>query len=257
MHLLYLLFFSFIVLGENVQHAAAESDQDRILFVVSNADYYGESDITTANHFTELVIPYDVLSKAGYAIDFVSPQGGAVPIGYINASDTMIKQYLYDCSFMEKLAQTKQPDAIDAALYQAIYYGGGGAAMFGVAENKAIQNIAMQIYGQNQGVISALCHGSIGIANLKNEDGSYFVAGKVVNGFPDKFENKDARYFEEFDHSVETLLQKRGAQFNYSEEGWDSYFRVDGRLITGQDPSSAKKVAQEIILALKAAQTKN
>ena len=40
--------------------------KDRILFIVSNAHYYGTSDIGTANHFSEIVLPYDVLIKASF-----------------------------------------------------------------------------------------------------------------------------------------------------------------------------------------------
>jgi len=70
--------------------------RDRVLFIVSNAHFYGKSDINAANHFAEIVFPYDVLVKAGYAVDFVSPDGGAIPLGYLQTSDPLIKQYLYD-----------------------------------------------------------------------------------------------------------------------------------------------------------------
>ncbi len=32
--------------------------QNKILFVVSNQDYYGTTDIRTSNHFDEIVVPY-------------------------------------------------------------------------------------------------------------------------------------------------------------------------------------------------------
>ena len=246
--LLYLLLLSFILIGDQFQ--GQDPPKGKILFVVSNADHYGESDISTSNHFAELVYPYDVLAEAGYDIDFVSPKGGAVPLGYFDTSETLMKEYLYDCHFMAKLKETLSPNLVNPNEYVAIYYGGGGAAMFGVAENEEIQKIAIQIYEQQGGIISAVCHGSIGIANLKTRDGKYLVAGKSINGFPDLFENKARAYFAEFEHSVEALLKLRGAKFQYSEEGWDGYYQVDGRIITGQDPSSATKVAELIIKQL-------
>lgn len=60
--------------------------QKRILFVTSNQHFYGNSTINTANHFGEIVVPYDIFTKAGFEIDFISPQGGAIPIGYISTS---------------------------------------------------------------------------------------------------------------------------------------------------------------------------
>lgn len=247
MNLLYLLLFSFVILGDNAQCIDQDPPKEKILFVVSNADHYGKSDIPTANHFAELVYPYEVLASQGYEIDMVSPEGGSVPLGYFDTSEELIMQYIYDCEFMSKLKSTHRPDEINSDEYGAIYYGGGGAAMFGIADNTAIQKIAMDIYENNKGVISAVCHGSIGIANLKEKNGSYLVSGKLVNGFPDIFEKTEADYFKEFSHSVEALLKKRGANYKYSKEGWDGYYQVDGRLITGQDPSSAMKVAELII----------
>lgn len=219
----------------------------KILFIVSNAHFYGDSDLNTANHFAEIVYPYDKLIKAGYTVDFVSPTGGAIPIGYIQTSDPIIKDYIYDEAFMDLLEHTKQPQQITASEYKAVYYGGGGAAMFGVPENEAIQKIVMAVYEKHHGIVSAVCHGSAGLVNLKTKNGAYLVAGKTVNGFPDLFENKKAKYYQTFPFSIEQQLQKNGGNFQYSEEGWDGFLVVDGRLITGQDPSAAGLVAEKII----------
>lgn len=223
------------------------TDGEKILFIVSNAHYYGDSKMNTANHFAEIVFPYDKLVKAGYTVDFVSPEGGAIPLGYIQTSDPLIKQYLYDHNFMELLKTTKKPTQVNPADYQAVYYGGGGAAMFGVPENKAIQQITMAVYEKHQGIVSAVCHGSAGLANLKTKDGNYLVAGKKVNGFPDLFEDLKADYYQTFPFSIEKQLELRGATFQYSKAGWDGFLVVDDRLITGQDPSAAALVAEKII----------
>ena len=68
--------------------------QNKILFVTSNQDFYGNTKIPTANHFEEIIVPYDLFIKAGYTVDFISPNGGAIPIGYINTSDPLQKKYL-------------------------------------------------------------------------------------------------------------------------------------------------------------------
>lgn len=226
------------------------SQEGRVLFVVSNQHTYGNTNMNTANHFAEIVLAYDEFIKEGYTVDFVSPEGGAIPIGYLQTSDSIQKKYLYDFDFMEKLKHTQKPLDVDASNYQAVYYGGGGAAMFGVPENEDIQKISLNIYN-NEGVVSAICHGTAGIVNLKKTDGTYLFAGKEVNGFPDLFENKKARYYQTFPFSIEETIKERGGKFSYSENGWDNYFKVDGRLITGQDPTAAASVAKEIIKKLK------
>ncbi|MEP5611033.1 MAG: type 1 glutamine amidotransferase domain-containing protein [Cyclobacteriaceae bacterium] len=226
-------------------------ENGKILFVVSNAHYYGSSDINAANHFAEIVLAYDVLWKAGYVIDFVSPEGGAIPVGYINTSDSIIKKYLYDGSFMDLLESTKSPEEIKSSDYKAVYYSGGGSAMFGVFDNQQIQKVVMDVYEQNNGIVSAVCHGTAGIVNLQKSDGTYLVSGKRVNGFPDLFENMEARYYKEFPFSIQNAIEENGGIFKYSEEGWDNYLEIDGRLITGQDPTSSTQVAEQIILALR------
>jgi putative intracellular protease/amidase len=180
----------------------------------------------------------------------VSPEGGAIPIGYLNTSDTIQKHYLYSSSFMHMLKNTLKPETINPTDYKAVYYVGGGAAMFGVPENNSIQKISMDIYNNN-GIVSALCHGTAGIVNLKTKEGNYLYQGKQVNGFPDVFENKEANYYKTFPFSIEEIITERGGNFSYSQNGWDNFYKVDDRLITGQDPTAAASVAKEVIKTLK------
>ncbi len=227
-----------------------ETNKNKILFIVSNQHTYGNTNINTSNHFAEIVLAYDVFIKEGYHIDFVSPDGGAIPIGYLNTSDSIQKKYIYDSGFMDKLKNTSKPITIKPEDYKAVYYGGGGAAMFGVPENKAIQNISRSVYANN-GVVSAICHGTAGLVNLTTADGNYLYKDKRVNGFPDLFENKDAAYYKTFPFSIEEIVKERGGNFMYSEKGWDGFYQVDGRLITGQDPTTASILAEKIVATLK------
>lgn len=224
--------------------------QHKILFVTSNQDFYGNTKISTSNHFGEIINPYDVFINAGYQVDFISPKGGAIPIGYLNTSDSLQKKYLYDAWFMDKLEHTLKPTEIIAEDYNAIFYSGGGAAMFGVAEDTAIQNIARNIYNKN-GVISTLCHGTAGIAYLKDANGKSLYAGKRITGYPDKFEDTEMDYYKAFPFSIDQAIKKNEGNFVYSENAGDGFHLVDGRFVTGQDPSSASKVANEVLKILK------
>ena len=76
----------------------------------------------------------------------MSPKGGEIPIGYIKNTNAVHKEYLEDAVFMDLLKNTFSPEQINSSNYKAVYYSGGGAAMFGVPENKAIQNISKDIY---------------------------------------------------------------------------------------------------------------
>ena len=224
---------------------SVKAGKGKILFVVSNAHFYGASKIKTGNHFGEIVSVYDIFKKKGYAVDFVSPEGGAVALAYINMSDPLQKKYIYDHHFMDQLEHTNTPGEIEAAGYTAIYYPGGGAAMFGVPENEEIQQIAMDIYNA-KGVVSAVCHGTAGIVHLKKADGKYLVSGKAVNGYPEEHENQNAAYFKEFPFLIKKTVEDHGGHFNYSERG-QPHMEVAGRLVTGQNPASTKMLAGKVV----------
>ncbi len=248
----YIIFTIFISINNFVdaQNVDTNATQEKILFVVSNQHTYGDSKLNAANHFSEIVLPYDILTKAGYHIDFVSPKGGAIPIGYLKTSDPIQKKYIYDTTFMNILKNTHSPDEIKASEYKAVYYSGGGAAMFGVPENNQIQIITKTIYN-NKGIVSAVCHGTAGLVYLKTKNGNYLYNEKKISGFPDKFENTKAEYYKQFPFSIEKTINQNGGKFSYSEKGWDDHFVIDGQLITGQDPSASASVAQKIIESLK------
>jgi putative intracellular protease/amidase/alpha/beta superfamily hydrolase len=221
--------------------------QKRILFVTSNQHFYGNTKINASNHFGEIVIPYDILTNAGFEVDFISPKGGAIPIGYISTSNATHKKYLYDGLFMNKLAHTMKPSEIITDNYSAIYYSGGGAAMFGVAEDTTIQTIARKIYNRN-GVVSTLCHGTAGIAYLKEGNGKSLYEGKKITGYPDSQEDKNEAYYKTFPFAMDKAISDNKGNFVFSEK--DNFYVVDGRFVTGQDPTAAASVANEVIKQL-------
>jgi len=87
--------------------------------------------------------------------------------------------------------------------------------------------------------------------DLKLSDGSYLVEGKTVTGFS----NQEEDYSDSFvgqtvmPFRVEDALKQRGA--NYVQGGLSKGFTVrDGRLLTGQQQYSGRKVAQMLIEVL-------
>ncbi|MDW8850087.1 nuclear transport factor 2 family protein [Flavobacterium sp. MMLR14_040] len=218
----------------------------KILFIVSNAHYYGNSTIPTGNSFAEIVNAYDTFINAGYTVDFLSPKGRAIPLAYINTSDTLQKQYLYNQDFMYAIKHTMTPNEIDYKAYKAVHYIGGGSAMYNVPENSDIQHIVMQIYEDNNGIISSVCHGTAGIVNLKTKNGKFLVEGKRVSGYPDSFEKQDDEYFKHFPFLIQKTIEERGGNFKFSKRN-ESYVEHDGRIVTGQNFQSSNGVALKII----------
>lgn len=238
------------IISKSAVSAKSNHNGERILFIVSNAHFHGDSKLPAGASFSELVHAYDEFKQAGYTVDFVSPNGGATPLAYINTSNEMHKKYLYNQTFMYALKHTKKPSEVEPSLYRAVHYIGGSNAMYGVAENKEIQAITMEIYEKHNGIVSSVCHGTAGIVNLKTNDGKYLVSGKKISGYPDIFENTSRAYYKEFPFSIENTIEKRGGDFIYGKRN-ESHVEVDGRIVTGQNFQSSRPVAKKMIELLK------
>ena len=218
----------------------------KVLLILTSAQYYGNTTEFCGNSFPEIAISYHAFVSAGYTVDLVSPEGGSIPLEYARTSEPLQKQYLYDQDFMYAIEHTLKPAQVNPKDYQAIQFIGGGCAMYGVPENKEIQQIAMQVYEENGGIISSVCHGTAGIVNLKTKDGNYLVKGKTVSGWPEAYESKDALYFKQFPFLIQQTIEARGGKFTYGGRD-DSHVEADGRLVTGQNYNSSAAVAKKII----------
>ena len=243
--LIYLIicFLSFPIFSQQ----STAPKKDKALIIVSNSFFHGDSDIQAGNSFSEVAIAYDVFTKAGYVTDLVSPKGGAVPLAYINTSDPLQFAYIYNAEFMHQLKTTKRPQQINPMEYKIVHYSGGSSPIFDIPDNEPIQKIVMEIYEKNKGIIGAVCHGTGGIVNLKTQDGNYLIAGKNVNGYPEFHENKDLPYYQHYPFIIENKIKERGANFQYEKEIGKEFVIIDGRLITGQNFQSTKKVALKSI----------
>jgi len=239
-----------LIISKSAGSKESKKHGDKILFVVSNAHHYGNSKLNTGNSFAEIVNAYHTFITAGYNIDFVSPNGGAIPLAYINTSDPLQKQYVYNRDFMFALEHTKTPKELKSEDYKAVHYIGGGSAMFDVPTNPEIHKLVMGVYEDHDGIISSVCHGTAGIVNLKTKDGKYLVAGKRINGYPDAYERTNAPYFKTFPFLIQKTVEAHGGTFKYSPRN-TPHVEVQGNIITGQNYLSSKLVAEKIIEVLK------
>ena len=225
---------------------AAPRQARKVLLVVSNVHQYPGTKVNAGNNFPELAYTYDAFRKAGYAVDFVSPEGGAVPLEMIVTSDELLKKHLYDSDFMWALAHTKPVSEVRADEYAGMAFVGGGAAIVGVPDNKPLQDIAVHIYEQQGGVIAAICHGTEGIKNLKLSDGTFLIQGKVLTSFPDAYLNKESPIYKAYPFSAEASIKRHGGIFRHGANG-KSHVEVDGRLVTGMSWESSVDVAESMI----------
>lgn len=237
------------IMSKSAVRADGPQHGRKVLFVLSNVAQYPGTKVNAGNNFPEIAYTYDALVKAGYAVDFTSPDGGAVPLEMVITSDPMQRRYVYDSDFMWGLANTRAAADLKAADYVAIVYVGGGSAVVGISENGAIQKLAKQIYEEQGGVIAAICHGTEGISQLKLSDGSFLGQGKVMTSFPDAFINRESAVFKAYPFSAEGSIKRNGGKFVHGPRD-GSHVAVDGRLVTGMNWESSIGVANAMIRLL-------
>jgi putative intracellular protease/amidase len=220
----------------------------KILFVVTSHDKKGDTGQPTGFYLSEVSHPWEVLFKAGYEIDFVSPKGGKAPVDGLNLNDPINKAFWENTVYKNKIENTMRPDQVNTADYAAIHYAGGHGTMWDFADNEPLAKIAANIY-ENGGAVSAVCHGPAGLVNIKLSNGQYLVAGKHVNAFTNE-EEIAAKLENVVPFMLETKLIERGAIFEKAGL-WQEKVVVDDRLVTGQNPASAKKVGEELLKVLR------
>jgi len=222
----------------------------RVLLVLTSHSQLGDTGKKTGFWLPELTHPYYEFKKAGYSIDVASIQGGIAPIDpkSLDEPDDATPRFLQDAELMAKVLRTLPLSKIDPAAYQAVVFAGGSGPMWDFPNNEHVNRVAVAIY-ENNGIVSAICHGPAALVDIKLSNGEYLVSGKKVAAFTNEEEEEL-----KLTHVVPFLLQdkliERGAKYVYGK-AWKQNVVVDGRLITGQNPASATKVAKKIIEELK------
>ena len=126
--------------------------------------------------------------------------------------------------------------------------------MFDLGHHEASHGIIRHLWEAGK-VVSAVCHGPVALVNVKLSDGGHLVAGSKVNGFTNRegvaFGTPSAMPFMLEYALGEHAEEEDGGEF-VGGEMWAEKAVVEknGRLVTGQNPASARGVATAILQAL-------
>ena len=231
----------------------------KVLIVVANPATSSTMGWPVGFWAAELTHPYYELTERGIEVTIASPDGGKVEMDSLSdprdpsrwsADDLVSMGFVHTPALMELLENTPRIADLDLGEFDAIMVAGGQSPMFTFRENEDLKQAIRRFY-EAEKPTAVYCHGTAALVDIKLSDGSYLVDGKTVTGF--------ANAEEEFSDSfvgqkvmpwrVEDVLRERGA--NYVQGGLFKAFAVrDGRLITGQQQYSGRKVAQMVIAAL-------
>ncbi|WND01769.1 DJ-1/PfpI family protein [Temperatibacter marinus] len=228
--------------------AAIAEEAKKVLMVISS-NGQDEGKTAPGYEFEEFSHAYLIFKANGLSVDIASPKGGEPVADRYDPKDLIIAKILSDGEVMAKLTDTIPLSEINAAEYGGVFVVGGKGAMFDFHDNQHLQSIISKVYSSG-GTVSAVCHGPAALVNVKLEDGSYLVAGKKVNGFTNLEEKMfGKKWMKDFEFMLEDELQARGGVFQ-SSPMMLSHVATDGRLITGQNPASTPKVAEEVVRSM-------
>ncbi|MBU3062255.1 type 1 glutamine amidotransferase domain-containing protein [Nocardia sp. NEAU-G5] len=224
----------------------------RILNVVTNVGHYDDPSHPTGLWLSELTHTWKVFQDHGFEQTLVSPAGGPSPLEPRSLKfpnyDKTAKEWRADPARMDLLEKTASPDDIDSADYDAIYFTGGHAVMYDFPDSAGLQRITREIF-ERGGIVASVCHGYCGLLNTKLSDGSYLVAGRKLTGFAWQ-EEVLAGASKLVPYNAEAEVKNRGARYEKALLPFVSYAVVDGNLVTGQNPGSAKETAKKVAALL-------
>lgn len=225
----------------------------RILHVATNvAHYETDPSVPTGLWLSELTHAWDVFEERGFGQTLVSPAGGYVPLEPKSLKppfyDSSAKAWHDDPARMALLGDTAAPDDLDSADFDAIYFTGGHGTMFDFQRSEGLQRLTREVF-ERGGVVGAVCHGYCGLLDTMLSDGTRLVDGRALTGFSWR-EEVAAGVAKLVPFDVEAEMKARGANYSKKAIPFAPNTVVDGNLITGQNPTSAKKTAEAIAEAL-------
>lgn len=223
----------------------------KVLMVLTSHNELGDTGKKTGFWVEEFAATYYVLADADVDITIASPKGGQPPIDPSSttkdAQTEATRRFDGDKELQEKLAHSKKLEDIDANDFDAVFYPGGHGPLWDLANDlKSIDLI--ENFNDKKKPIAFVCHAPAALANVE-ENKEPLVRGKNVTGFTNS-EEEAVGLSEVVPFKVEDKMNQLGANYSKADD-WNEYVMVDGNLITGQNPASSEKAAQELLKMLK------
>ncbi|MDX3801801.1 type 1 glutamine amidotransferase domain-containing protein [Streptomyces sp. AK04-3B] len=229
------------------------SPTKRILIIVTSTGEYEKVGYRTGLWLGELTHFYDVAEQAGFELTVASIEGGPVPLDPESLAHNVLsdlgtdKRYA-DRAFMDTLRDVVAVSEVDVDDYDAIYLTGGHGVMFDFHQSQALETLIARFHESGR-IVSAVCHGPCGLLDVTLSDGEPLVKGRNVTGFSWR-EEELAQRADAVPYSLEDRLKELGAQYSIAAKPFDTHVVEDDRLITGQNPGSARAVAEAVVRRL-------
>ncbi|WP_330240314.1 type 1 glutamine amidotransferase domain-containing protein [Streptomyces sp. NBC_00525] len=219
------------------------------LFVLTSHGELGTTGRPTGFHLGETFEPWEILREAGHRVEFVSVAGGMPPMIGHDPADADHAAFLSHPEGGTLIKAAPRPEEVDPGRYDAVYFVGGHGTMWDFRGHPALAEIARTTH-ERGGVLAALCHGPAALVDLRLSDGRHLVDGHRVTSFSD--EGEAARGLDTVvPFSLQSALEERGAVYSCAPDR-EAHVVVSGRLVTGQNPASARGLGEAVAALLAA-----
>jgi len=227
-------------------------DKKALIVVTNHSDFEHPKAEPTGLWLSELTHFYDEFEKAGIQMDIVSPGGGKIPIdgrslGRLTLDRAARRRY-EDPEFMSLLENTRSISDVDWQQYDVLYFAGGHGAMWDFADNEELHTLIREMYEAGKAV-SAVCHGTAALQDVRLSNGEFPIADKRGTGFA-YLDETIAGVKRFVPYNLEQRLKDRGMIYSKAALPLAGHAMVDERLITGQNPNSARRTAQKTLEAI-------
>ena len=220
----------------------------RILIVLTSHDQLGDTGRQTGFWLEELAAPYYALKDAGATLTLASPQGGQPPVDPASDAEEShtdaTRRFETDPEAQAALAATHRLSGMSADDFDAVFYPGGHGPLWDLAGDADSIRLIETFIAQGKPVAS-VCHAPIVLVGAKTGANEPLVKGREVTGFTNGEEDA-VGLTEAVPHRVEDALQACGGVYSKAAD-FTPYVRVDGQLITGQNPPSSAATADALL----------
>ena len=212
----------------------------------------------TGVFFTEALHPFQVLTAAGFDVDFASETGSfgfdefSLTPPFLAGSDKAVHENP-DSPFMVKFTGScMKASNVDSGKYGLFFASAGHAALYDYPQAKGLQAVALDVWNRG-GVLGAVCHGPVLLPSIIDpQTGDSLITGKTVTGFTTEGElvlNVLDRLKSDGVSTVLEAVSRVGADYSSPMSAFDDYSVSAGRIITGTNPASARSTAERCVRA--------
>lgn len=225
----------------------------KALIIGTNHDTLGDTGNKTGVALSELSVPYYEFLEGKMDVDLASVKGGNIPIDPQTIRwpipTPYDRRFLADKNAMNQLENSLKIDDLDFKDYDIVFMAGGWGASYDLGYSEVLGEKTTEAWADGA-VVGSVCHGALGLLNVKDENGNPLLKGRNATGVTD-------RQIQELGINItpmhpETELRKAGAKFNSNTTPLSDFFAditvVDGRLVTGQNQNAGAETAQKMMI---------